>query len=150
MELQDGGLKTFQGDGSGWIAREATIRKMRSRVEVGPRSVQRVRAFVFGSGVISIISVIGIVHGILVGQEGFASLGIFYFSAFGFSLMATSYFCYARDLGAAAWFAPFWFLPHIMATVLTLFELQSGESASGGVMPNKHRKLSVNVSRERR
>jgi hypothetical protein len=101
------GLKTFQGDGSGWIAREATIRAMMSSLNAGPLSVGRVLAFVLGNAVIFIVSVIGILFGILAGQGGFSSMGILYFSAFRYSLMATSYFCYSRRLGAAAWFAPF-------------------------------------------
>jgi hypothetical protein len=118
------GLKTFQGDGSGWIAREATTRSLMSRLEAGSNSRGRVVGFVFSSLVISVVSVAGIVFGLLAGQEGFTGPGILYFSAFSYGLMATSYFFYSRQLGAATWFAPFWFLSHSMALLLTLLELR--------------------------
>ena len=121
------GLKTFQGDGSGWVSREASARSLMSSLDTESMSVGRVVAFVVGSAVISIVSIIGILFGIFGDQTGFSSLGILYFSAFSYSLMATSYFCYSRRLGAATWFAPFWFLSHSMALILTLLEL--GRSA---------------------
>ena len=117
------GLKTFQGDGTGWVSREASVRSLMSSLDTDSMSVARVVAFVVGSGVISIVSVIGILFGMFGDQTGFSSLGILYFSAFSYSLMATSYFCYSRRLGAAAWFSPFWFLSHSMALILTLLEL---------------------------
>ena len=117
------GLKTFEGDGSGWVSREASVRSLMSSLDTDSMSFGRVVAFVVGSSVISIVSVVGILFGIFGDQTGFSSLGILYFSAFSYSLMATSYFCYSRRLGAAAWFAPFWFLSHSMALILTLYEL---------------------------
>ena len=132
------GLKTFQGDGSGWIAREATIRAMMSNLDAGGLSVGRVVAFVLGSAVISVVSVIGIIFGILAGQDGFSGSGILYFSAFSYSLMATSYFCYSRRLGAAAWFAPLWFFSHSMALLLTLFELRRSVPDLPGVIVSSH------------
>ena len=144
------GLKTFQGDGSGWIAREATIRAIMSSLNTGPLSVGRVLAFVLGSAVISIVSVIGILFGTFAGQGGFASMGILYFSAFSYSLMATSYFCYSRRLGAAAWFAPFWFFSHAMALLLTLFELQRSVPDLPGVTPARHHKPGTQIFSERK
>ncbi len=144
------GLKTFQGDGSGWIAREATIRAIMSSLNTGPLSVGRVLAFVLGSAVISIVSVIGILFGTFAGQGGFASMGILYFSAFSYSLMATSYFCYSRRLGAAAWFAPFWFFSHAMALLLTLFELQRSVPDLPGVTPARHHKPDTQIFSERK
>ena len=144
------GLKTFQGDGSGWIAREATIRAIMSSLNTGPLSVGRVLAFVLGSAVISIVSVIGILFGTFAGQGGFASMGILYFSAFSYSLMATSYFCYSRRLGAAAWFAPFWFFSHAMALLLTLFELQRSVPDLQGVTPARHHKPGTQIFSERK
>ena len=144
------GLKTFQGDGSGWIAREATIRAIMSSLNTGPLSVGRVLAFVLGSAVISIVSVIGILFGTFAGQGGFASMGILYFSAFSYSLMATSYFCYSRRLGAAAWFAPFWFFSHATALLLTLFELQRSVPDLPGVTPARHHKPGTQIFSERK
>ncbi len=144
------GLKTFQGDGSGWIAREATIGAMLSNLNAGPVSVARVVAFVLGSAVISVISVMGILFGIFAGQEGFSSMGILYFSAFSYSLMATSYFCYSRRLGAATWFAPFWFLSHAMALLLTLLELRRSIPDFPGATVGRRHEADTQVSTDRK
>ncbi len=117
------GLKTFQGDGSGWIAREASVRSLMSGLDTESLSFGRVMAFVLGNAAISIVAVVGILFGIFSTQTGFSSLGILYFSAFSYSLMATSYFCYSRRLRAATWFAPLWFFAHTLALVLTVYEL---------------------------
>ena len=118
------GLKTFQGDGSGWIAREASVRTLMSGLDAESLSFGRVMAFVLGNAAISIVAVVGILFGIFSTQTGFSSLGILYFSAFSYSLMATSYFCYSRRLRAATWFAPLWFFAHTLALVLTVYELR--------------------------
>ena len=144
------GLKTFQGDGSGWIAREATIGAMLSNLNAGPVSVARVVAFVLGSAVISVVSVMGILFGIFAGQEGFSSMGILYFSAFSYSLMATSYFCYSRRLGAATWFAPFWFLSHAMALLLTLLELRRSIPDFPGATVGRRHEADTQVSTDRK
>ncbi len=143
------GLKTFQGDGSGWIAREATIRAMMSSLNAGQLSAGRVVEFVLGSAVISVVSVIGILFGIFAGQGGFSSMGILYFSAFSYSLMATSYFCYSRRLGAATWFAPFWFFSHAMALLLTLVELQRTVPDLPGVAVGRRHQPDTQASSER-
>lgn len=117
------GLRTFQGDGAGWIARDATVKSLLATLDMASLSVGRVMGFALVSGVVSVVSVLGIVVGVLTPDPGFSGLGILYFSAFSYSLMATSYFFYARRLGAAVWFAPLWFLSHSAALVLTLLEL---------------------------
>ena len=117
------GLRTFQGDGSGWIAREATVRSLLATLDMRSLSAGRVMGFALGSALVSAVSVIGILFGMLISDPGFSGLGILYFSGFSYSLMATSYFFYARRLGAAVWFAPFWFLAHSTALFLTLVEL---------------------------
>lgn len=117
------GLRTFHGDGAGWIAREVTVHSLLATLDTRSLSGGRVMGFALGSAVVSIVSVIGILFGLLYSDPGFSGLGILYFSAFSYSLMATSYFFYARRLGAAVWFAPFWFLSHSMALILTLVEL---------------------------
>jgi hypothetical protein len=117
------GLRTFHGDGAGWIAREATVQSLLATLDTRSLIGGRVMGFALGSAVVSIVSVIGIIFGFLYSDPGFSGLGILYFSAFSYSLMATSYFFYARRLGAAVWFAPFWFLSHSMALILTLVEL---------------------------
>ena len=143
------GLKTFQGDGSGWIAREATPRSMMSDLDTRSLGVRRVVAFVLSSAVISIVSVFGILYGLVAGQSGFSGLGILYFSAFSYSLMATSYFCYSRRLGAATWFAPFWFFSHSMALLLTLLEVCRSVPTSPGIVIPSQPKQKPKVPTER-
>ena len=140
------GQKTFQGDGSGWISREATTKGTLSSLNLGPLGVGRVVAFVLGSAVISAVSVIGVLFGIVAGWDGFSTMGIFYFSAFSYSLMATSFFCYARRLGAAAWFAPFWLFSHAMALLLILLELRASVPAIPGVNISKRHAPDIQIS----
>ena len=123
------GLRTFQGDGAGWIAREATVKSLLGTLETATLSPGRVKGFAVVSAAVSAVSVLGIVAGLLIQDSGFAGLGILYFSAFGYSLMATSYYFYARQLGAAVWFAPLWFLPHAAALLLALVELRRARPA---------------------
>ncbi len=117
------GLRTFQGDGAGWISREGTVRALLATLDAGSLNVGRVVGFALASAAITIVSVVGIVYSALSPDSGFSTMGILYFSAFSYSLMATSYFFYARRLGAAVWFAPFWFLAHTAALVLAMCEL---------------------------
>jgi len=118
------GLRTFQGDGSGWIYREATPRSLLSRLEHSgsPNGHRRTLAFLLGSAAIAVVSVAGIIVGILAPSESLVGHGILYLSAFSYSLMATSYFLYSRRLNAATWFAPLWFLAHCWALLLVLAE----------------------------
>jgi hypothetical protein len=117
------GFRTFQGDGSGWIFREATPDSLLSRLEPeSPLNSRRAPAFLLGSAAIAIISAIGVVVGLLDQGEGFLAHGILYLSAFSYSLMATSYFFYSRRLKAATWFAPLWFLSHCWALALIVIE----------------------------
>lgn len=118
-------------------------------LDAGGLGVRRVATFVLGSAVISVVSVIGIVFGILAGQDGFSGLGILYFSAFSYSLMATSYFCYSRRLRAAAWFAPLWFFSHSMALLLTLFELRRSVPDLPGVIVGNHQDRPTKVPAEK-
>ena len=117
------GLRTFQGDGTGWISREGTARALLATLDAGALNAGRVVSFAVSSAAITLVSVVGIIYGILSPDSGFSTMGILYFSAFSFSLMATSYFFYARRLGGAVWFAPFWFLAHTAALVLAMREL---------------------------
>lgn len=117
------GLRTFQGDGAGWISREGTVRALLATLDTRSLNAGRVVGFALSSAAITIVSVVGIIYGVLSSDSGFSTMGILYFSAFSFSLMATSYFFYARRLGAAVWFAPFWFLAHTAALVLAMSEL---------------------------
>lgn len=127
------GLRTFQGDGSGWISREATARSLMSNVDTGVLSVGRVAAFIVGSAAVSIVSLVGIAVGLLSPATGVAGMGILYFAATSYGLMAISYFCYSRRLGAATWFAPFWFVAHSVALAQMLAELARGRAVGSGI-----------------
>lgn len=119
------GLRTFYGDGSGWIFRDATPRSLFSRIQSGSavHGGRRTTAFLVGSGAIAVVSVLGVLVGLSGPAGSLVTHGILYLSAFSYSLMATSYFFYARRLKAAAWFAPFWFLAHGWALLLVVAEL---------------------------
>jgi hypothetical protein len=119
------GLRTYQGDGSGWIFREATARSLLSRIrsESPAPSGRRTLSFLLGSASIAFLSVTGVIFGLFGDADSLATHGILYLSSFSYSLMATSYFLYARRLKAAAWFAPLWFLAHGQALLLVAGEI---------------------------
>lgn len=118
------GLRTFHGDGSGWISRDATPAALLSGLRpAGPAPDRRTPVFLLGSLALAVASVFGMVFGLVAPDAGMVANGILYLSAFSYSLMATSYFFYSRRLRAATWFAPFWFLTHCWALVLVVAEL---------------------------
>jgi hypothetical protein len=140
------GLRTFQGDGTGWISREGTVRSLLATLDPRSLNTGRVVGFGLASAAITIVSVVGIVFGILSPDSGFSTMGILYFSAFAYSLMATSYFFYARRLGAAVWFAPFWFLSHSAALVLAMIELvRSRPSLPAVTVPSRSPRREVST-----
>lgn len=117
------GLRTFYGDGSGWISKEASVQVLGEGLESSALGARRVAAFVLGSAAVSVVSLLGVGFGLLTDSTGFPAMGILYFSAFSYGLMATGYFCYSRRLGGASWFAPLWFISHAVALVLVLERL---------------------------
>jgi hypothetical protein len=119
------GFRTFLGDGSGWVFREATPRSLLSQVPSGSaaHAGRRAAAFLAGSAAVALVSVPGMAFGLASGGESLVSHGILYLSAFSYSLMATSYFFYSRRLRAATWFAPLWFVTHLWALLLIVLEL---------------------------
>lgn len=104
------GLRAFEADGSRWIWRDVDLRHERPSAAV-----------VAASTALALIAVAGLIYGFMHGRESFAGASIFAFSAVSYSLIATSYFLFARRLRAAVWFAPLWFVPHFIAAVLTAF-----------------------------
>jgi len=107
------GLRTFEGDGSRWLWRDADVRSWSSDSDPERRYTSRSASFVIGSMVMAFVAVAGLVFGFTHRLDNFAGASILAFSAVNYSLMAVSYFLFARRLRAAVWFAPLWFLGHV-------------------------------------
>jgi hypothetical protein len=129
------GLRTFEGDGSRWIWREASIRSWASEAPTSRRHAARSVGFVVASIFVAVISVFGVAYGFAGRLDNFSGASILAFSAVSYALMGISYFLYARRLRASAWFAPFWFVSHIPACVLTVLEMRRVNGVSG-VLPS--------------
>jgi len=120
------GLRTYEGDGARWMWREATIRSWSSQGDTERSYGVRSAGFVVASVLVAIISVFGLVYGFTGQIDNFSGASILAFSAVSYSLMAISYFLYARRLGGWGWFSPLWFVSHIPASVLTVLEMRRG------------------------
>jgi len=118
------GLRTFEADGSRWMWRDADVRSWSSSIDPERRYGSASAGFVVGSAVMAILSVAGILFGLLRGIDNFTGASILAFSLVSYLLMWTSYFLFARRLRAAAWFAPLWVVSHLPAAVLTLVEMR--------------------------
>jgi glycosyltransferase involved in cell wall biosynthesis len=118
------GLRTFEADGSRWMWRDADVRSWSSAIDPDRRYGKSAAGFVAGSTAMAVLSVVGLVFGIVHGIDNFAGASIFAFSLVSYLLMWTSYFLFARRLRAVVWFAPLWILSHLPAAVLTLAELR--------------------------
>jgi len=118
------GLRTFEADGSRWIWRDADVRSWSSSIDPERRYGTTSASFVVGSAIMAVLSVAGIVFGLIHGIDNFAGASILAFSGVSYLLMCTNYFLFARRLRAAAWFAPMWIASHLPAAVLTLVEMR--------------------------
>jgi hypothetical protein len=118
------GLRTFEADGSRWIWRDADVRSWSSSIDPERRYGTTSASFVIGSAIMAVLSVAGIVFGLVHGIDNFAGASILAFSGVSYLLMCTNYFLFARRLRAAAWFAPIWIASHLPAAVLTLVEMR--------------------------
>lgn len=143
------GLRTFEGDGSRWMWREAEVRMWGTTLQ-GLQGLQgdlspewRARGFVAGSAVMALISIAGLLYGFTHRIENFAGASILSFSAVSYTLMGISYYLYARRLRAAGWFAPLWFLAHIPAAILTLLSANSKGDRPRTSAPTSQRKTSA-------
>jgi len=130
------GLRTFEGDGSRWMWREASIRSWSSHNDAERRYGVRSAGFVVASVWVAIISILGVIYGFAGQIDNFSGASILAFSAVSYALMAISYFLYARRLRGSGWFAPFWFLSHVPASILTILEMRKAnkerESTASG------------------
>src|SRR5262245_50143733 len=118
------GLRTFDADASRWMWRDADVRSWSSTIDPERRYGTTSASFVIGSGIMAILSVVGIAFGVIHGIDNFTGASILAFSVVSYLLMWTSYFLFARRLRAALWFAPLWILSHLPAAVLTLVEMR--------------------------
>jgi hypothetical protein len=108
------GLRTFDGDGARVMWRETRLASWSSP------SLQFSHAAwvaVIAGAVTSFAPIVGLAFGLFTQNRGFAEATIFGFSTISYLLMTVSYFMHARRCGAAAWFAPFWFLTHLPASL---------------------------------
>jgi hypothetical protein len=140
------GLRTFEGDGSRWMWREASIRSWFSRTDSERHYSVRSMGFIAASVLVAFVSVFGLADGFVGRIDNFSGASILAFSAVSYALMAISYFLYARRLGAAVWFAPLWFLSHLPASVLTILEMRRAargakSAASGAPSSTSHTPL---------
>jgi len=118
------GLRTFEADGSRWMWRDTDVRSWSSEIDPERRYGANSAGFVIGSGLMAMLSVVGVVFSAVHGIDNFAGASILAFSGVSYLLMSTSYFLFARRLRAALWFSPFWVLSHLPAGILTLIEMR--------------------------
>jgi len=121
------GLRTFDGDASRVMWRE-------TRLVSWPAPAQSSRAFglaVIAGGITSLAPIVGLVFGLLTRNRGFAEATVVGFSLISYLLMTVSYFMHARRCGAAAWFAPFWFITHLPASFFVAARLRPDDDRSG-------------------
>jgi len=123
-------FRTFQGEGSRWMWRDADVRSWSSDTDPERRYSNRSASFVIGSVVMALVAVAGLAFGFTHRLDNFVGASILAFSAVSYSLMAISYFLFARRLRAAGWFAPLWFLSYLPAAVLTFMEIRRGRNAA--------------------
>jgi len=125
------GLRTFEGDGSRWIWREASVRSWWAHDPIGRRRSPVASAgFVVVSLLAAVISIFGLGYGLSGRVDNFSGASIVAFSVVSYTLMGLSYYLYARRLRASAWFAPFWFIAHVPASVLTILEIRRKPSVA--------------------
>ena len=118
------GLRTYEGDGSRWMWREASIRSWSSQSDVERRYGVRSAGFVIASDLVALVSIFGLVYGFTGQIDNFSGASILAFSAVSYALMGISYFLYARRLQGSGWFAPLWFLSHLPASVFTIADMR--------------------------
>lgn len=118
------GLRTFSSDGSRWMWRDANVRSWSSAMDPERRYGTSSASFVVGSAVMALLSVTGLIFGVVHGIDNFIGASVLAFSAVSYLLMWTSYFLFASRLRAAGWFAPLWVLSYIPAAILTLLEMR--------------------------
>ncbi|HUS11182.1 MAG TPA: glycosyltransferase [Pyrinomonadaceae bacterium] len=128
------GLRTFEGDGSRWMWRDADVRSWSSDTasDSGLPGGRHSAGFVIGSTVMGMAAVVGLAFGFTHRIDNFVGASILAFSSVSYLLMAINYFLFARRLHAPAWFAPMWFLSYLPAAVLSLIELNRATRMAAG------------------
>lgn len=118
------GLKTFEGDASGWMWRDASVAPWVFDLQTESLRAGHAVAFVAGSALISLLVVAGMVVGLAVELDGFLAKSVLVFSSLSYGLLAANYLLYARRLRAATWFSPLCFLAYWGASILILSGLR--------------------------
>jgi hypothetical protein len=125
------GLRTFEGDGSRWVWRDANVTSWFSDTDPDQHYGGRGASFAIGSAATTLIAVCGLAFGLTQRIDNFTGASILAFSAVSYSLMAISYYFFARRLRTTGWLAPVWFISHFPATILTLLEMRRTGRRSG-------------------
>jgi hypothetical protein len=126
------GLTTADADGARLMWREIGNDGLG---EVGDRRlrppVRRSQLLFALAGIpMAMIPIIGLVYTLSLSQplRTLPDASILAFSAISYILMSVNYYLYARRLHAAAWFAPFWLLAHIPASIMMLAIMRRGDA----------------------
>src|SRR5207247_9555157 len=113
------GRRTFEGDGSRWVWRDAAVTSWSVNTDPEQPNGGRGASFVIGSAATGLIAVSGLVYGLSEGIANFTGASILAFSAVSYALMGLSYYFYARRLRATGWFAPSCLISHFPAAIRT-------------------------------
>jgi hypothetical protein len=142
------GLRTFEGDGSRWMWREVNVGSWSAYSETERRYTTRSAGFVLASALLSLIPLAGLIYGFSVPVNTFLGASVLAFSAMSYSLMAISYFLYARRLHGAGWFAPLWFAAHIPASLLAVMEIRRSVAGRAGTSTKNARSQTAPTVKE--
>ena len=127
---QTEGLRTFDGDGSRWLWCEIGFDSWPNFSDLDRRVMRHSSGLIFGVTLTSLIPIAGLTYACLVPLSTLWDAGILALSTVSYTLMAISYFLYARKLHGATWFAPLWFVAQPFATVLTLLGVRKSLAQS--------------------
>jgi hypothetical protein len=122
------GLRTFDGEASRAIWRET---RLGSWPAPPARMSGAFAATVIAGCVTSLAPVVGLAYGLFMPHRGFAEGTIVGFSTVSYLLMTFSYIVHACRCGAAVWFAPFWFLAHLPASLLLAIRMRPDRDRAG-------------------
>jgi len=116
---QTEGLRTFDGDGSRWLWREIGLGSWPNFADLDRRVARHFSSLIAVASLLSLIPIAGLAYVFLVPIATLWESWILALSTVSYILMTISHFLHARNLHAATWFAPLWFVVQPAAAVLT-------------------------------